>query len=257
MDNVKLYEEDYSYVKEVADKLLSKNEVLHSKDFFEYIKADNSEFIERTGAIYPYRLFSLLEYMLSEDYQFARPYITKADIVIDRPMERFHELLEQQDITEIQELLNLASECRFQMIGMLDLLNMFSDTHFILDKEHLVKISATGIDGIVARSIESLILNEITGTRVISQLKCREQFPEVQIGWEEWLIFSVISKWSDSLEVGLTTRTFKDAVALVAPAGKMNPDEFSDVLATTKYKADDLDNIDDLIADIIEEEIEV
>lgn len=59
------------------------------------------------------------------------------------------------------------------------------------------------------------------------------------------------------MEVGLTTRTFKDAVALVAPAGKMNPDEFSDVLATTKYKADDLDNIDDLIADIIEEEIEV
>ncbi len=257
VDNVKLYEEDYSYVKEVADKLLSKNEVLHAKDFFEYIKADNTEFIERTGAIYPYRLFSLLEYMLSEDYQFARPYIAKADIVIDRPMERFHELLEQQDITEIQELLNLASECRFQMIGMLDFLNMFSDTHFILDKEHLVKISATGIDGIVARSIESLILNEITGTTVISQLKCREQFPEVQIGWEEWLIFSVISKWSDSLEVGLTTRTFKDAVALVAPAGKMNPDEFSDVLATTKYKADNLDNIDDLIADIIEEEIEV
>lgn len=256
-DNVKLYEEDYSYVKEVAEKLLSKNNVLHSKDFFEYIKVDNSEFIERTGAIYPYRLFSLLEYMLSENYQFARPYIAKADIVIDRPMERFHELLEQQDITEIQELLNLASECRFQMIGMLDFLNMFSDTHFILDKEHLVKISATGIDEIVARSIESFILNEITGTKVISQLKCREQFPEVQIGWGEWLIFSVISKWSDSLEVGLTTRTFKDAVALIAPVGKMNLDEFSDVLATTKYKADDLDNIDDLIADIIEEEIEV
>lgn len=257
VDNVKLYEEDYSYVKEVTDKLLSKNDVLHSKDFFEFIKADNSEFIERTGAIYPYRLFSLLEYMLSQDYQFARPYIAKADIMIDRPMERFHELLEQQDITEIQELLNLASECRFQMTGMLDFLNMFSDTHFILDKEHLVKISATGIDEIVARSIESLILNEITGTRVISQLKCREKFPEVQVGWEEWLIFSVISKWSDSLEVGLTTRTFKDAVALVAPAGKMNPDEFSDVLATMKYKADNLDNIDDLIADNIEEEIEV
>lgn len=257
VDNIKLYEEDYSYVKEVADKLLSKNDVLHSKDFFEYIKADNPELIERTGAIYSYRLFSLLEYMLSEDYQFVRPYIAKADAVIDRPMERFQELLEQQDITEIQELLNLASECRFQMIGMLDFLHMFSDTHFILDKEHLVKISTTGIDESIARKIESLILNEVTGTKVISQLKCREQFPEVQIDWEEWLIFSVISKWSDSLEVGLTTRTFKDAVALVAPAGKMNPDEFSDVVSTTKYKADNLDNIDDLIVDFIEEEIEV
>ena len=256
-DNVKLYEEDYSYVKQVADKLLSKNDVLHSKDFFEYIRADNSEFIERTGATYPYRLFSLLEYMLSEDYQFARPYIAKIATVIDRPMERFHELLDQQDVTEIQELLNLASECRFQMIGLLDFLNMFSDTHFILDKEHLIKISVTGIDETIARRIESLILNEISGTKVISQLRCQKQFPEVQVGWEEWLIFSVIGKWSESLEVGLTTRAFKDAVALVAPVGKMNPDEFSDVLATTKYKADNLDNIDDLIADFIEEEIEV
>lgn len=256
-DNVKLYEEDYTYVKEIADRLLAKNDVLHSKDFFEYIKADNSEFLERTGAIYPYRLFSLLEYMLSEDYQFARPYIAKEDAVIDRPMERFHELLDQQDITEIQDLLNLASECRFQMIGLLDFLNMFAETHFILDKEHLIKISATGIDETIARRIESLILNEISGTKVISQLRCREQFPEINVRWEEWLIFSVIDKWSESLEVGLTTRAFKDAVALVAPTGRMNPDEFSDVLATTKYQADNLDNIDDLIADIIEEEIEV
>lgn len=256
-DNVKLYEEDYSYVKQVADKLLAKNDVLHSKDFFEYIRADNSEFLERTGAIYPYRLFSLLEYMLSENYQFARPYIAKVDAVIDRPMERFHELLDQQDVTEIQELLNLASECRFQMIGLLDFLNMFAETHFILDKEHLIKISATGIDETIARRIESLILNEISETKVISQLRCREQFPEIKVRWEEWLIFSVIDKWSESLEVGLTTRAFKDAVALVAPTGRMSSDEFSDVLATTKYQADDLDNIDDLIADIIEEEIEV
>lgn len=256
-DNVKLYEEDYSYVKQVADKLLAKNDVLHSKDFFEFIKADNSEFLERTGATYPYRLFSLLEYMLSEDYQFARPYIAKADVVIDRPMERFRELLDQQDVTEIQELLNLASECRFQMIGLLDFLNVFSDTHFILDKEHLIKISATGIDETTVRRIEPLILSEISGTKVISQLRCREQFPEIQVRWEEWLIFSVLDKWSESLEVGLTARAFKDAVALVAPRGRMNPDEFSDVLATTKYQTDNLDNIDDLIADIIEEELEV
>lgn len=257
VDNIKLYDEDYFYVKEVADKLLSKNEVLHGKDFFEYIKADNSEFIERTGAIYPYRLFSLLEYMLAEDFQFARPYIAQMDTVIDRPMERFIELLEQQDITKIQELLNLASECRFPMIGMLDFLSMFTETHFILDKEHLIKISATGIDETVAQNLESLILNEITSTKVISQLRCREFFPKVNVDWGEWIIFSVISKWSNFLEVGITTRAFKDAVALVAPVGKLNSDDFSDVLATTKYKADNLDNIDNLIADIIEEEIEV
>lgn len=257
VDNVKLYDEDYAYVKKVADKLLSKNDVLHSKDFFDYMNADNSEFIERTGAIYPYRLFSLLEYMLADEYQFARPYIAKINTVIDRPMERFAELLDQQDITEIDELLNLASECRFQMIALLDFLNLFSGTHLILDKTHLIKISATGIDEMVLKNVEALILNEIQGTTVISQLRCQELFPQVNIEWSEWIIYSAISKWSDLLEVGLTTRTFKDAVALVAPIGLLNPDEFSDVLATTKYQADNLDNIDDLIADIIEGEIEV
>lgn len=257
VDNVKFYDEDYVYVKEVADKLLSKNDVLHSKDLFDYVSADNSEFIERTGAIYPYRLFSLLEYMLADEYQFARPYIAKIDTIIDRPMERFAELLDQQDVTEIDELLNLASDCRFQMIALLDFLNVFSGTHLILDKTHLIKISATGVDEIVFKNVEELILNEIQGTKVISQLRCRELFPQVNVEWSEWFIYSAISKWSNLLEVGLTTRVFKDAVALVAPVGLLNPDEFLDVLATTKYQADNLDNIDDLIADIIEEEIEV
>lgn len=257
VDNIKLYDEDYAYVKEIAHKLLSKFDVLHSKDFFDYMNADNSEFIERTGAIYPYRLFSLLEYMLADEYQFARPYIARINTVIDRPMERFAELLDQHDITELDELLNLASECRFQMIALLDFLNMFSETHLILDKTHLIKISATGIDEMILRNVEALILNEIQGTKVISQLRCRELFPRVNIEWSEWIIYSAISKWSDLLEVGLTTRVFKDAVALVAPAGLLNPDEFSNVLATTKYQADNLDNIDDLIADIIEGEIEV
>lgn len=257
VDNVKLYDEDYTYVKEIADKLLSKSDVLHSKDFFGYINADNSEFIERTGAIYPYRLFSLLEYMLADEYQFARPYIAKTDAVIDRPMERFADLLDQQDVTEIEELLNLASECRFQMIALLDFLNMFSENHLILDKTHLIKISATRIDEIVFRKVEALILNEIRETTVISQLKCRILFPQVNIDWSEWIIYSAIRKWSDRLEVGVTTRVFKDAVALVAPVGLLNPDEFSSVLATTKYQADNLDNIDDLISDMIEDEIGV
>lgn len=257
VDNVKLYDEDYAYVKEIARKLLSKNDVLHSKDFFDYMNADNSEFIERTGAIYPYRLFSLLEYMLADEYQFARPYIAKINTVIDRPMERFAELLNQQDVTEIEELLNLVSECRFQMGGLLDFLKMFSETHLILDKTRLIKISATGIDEIAFRKVEALIFNEIEGTKVISQLRCWELFPQMNVEWSEWIIYSAISKWSDMLEVGLTTRVFKDAVALVAPVGLLNPDEFSDVLATTKYQADNLDNIDELIADIIEDEIEV
>lgn len=257
VENVKLYDEDYAYVKEIVHKLLSKNDVLHSKDFFDFMNADNLEFIERTGAIYPYRLFSLLEYMLGDEYQFARPYIAKINTVIDRPMERFTELLDQQDVTEIEELLNLASECRFQMVGLLDFLHMFSGTHLILDKTRLIKISATGIDEVIFRNVEALILNEIQGTKVISQLRCQELFPRVNIEWSEWIIYSSINRWGDKLEVGLTTRVFKDAVALVAPVGLLNPDEFSDVLATTKYQADNLDNIDDLIADIIENEIEV
>ena len=143
------------------------------------------------------------------------------------------------------------------MIALLDFLNMFSGTHLILDKTHLIKISATGIGEIILRNVEALILNEIQGTKVISQLRCRELFPRINIEWSEWIIYSAISKWSDKLEVGLTTRVFKDAVALVAPIGLLDLNQFSDVLATTKYQLDNLDNIDELIEDVIEDEIEV
>ena len=74
--------------------------------------------------------------------------------------------------------------------------------------------------------------------------------------WSEWLIYSTLYKWSDKLEVALSSSQFRQSMPLVAPKGKMDLSLFKDVVVSPMtVTIDNLDNIDELISDIITEEM--
>ena len=72
-------------------------------------------------------------------------------------------------------------------------------------------------------------------------------------------MYSVLRKWSNKLDVAVTSSQFKLAMPLVAPKGGLTPEVIKQFENTEKEEivyADDLSKIDDLIADAIAEEIE-
>ena len=92
----------------------------------------------------------------------------------------------------------------------------------------------------------------------INGLKCVHLFPEINVPWTEWLIYSVIKKWGKKYEVKASEVQLKQAVALIAPKGKLCVDEILDLQDNGKLAiADDLSNIDNLIEDFELEELEL
>ena len=68
----------------------------------------------------------------------------------------------------------------------------------------------------------------------------------------------MLNKWSSKLEVATSSNQFKLAVPLVAPAGKMDEEtvkQFENYKPVEFVSSDNLDNIDDLIADYIGEDL--
>ena len=91
------------------------------------------------------------------------------------------------------------------------------------------------------------------------QLHCLAHLPKIAVPWNCWLIYSILNKWSSALEVSLSYPQFKYAAPLVSLNGRVDTSiQFidNDTRNGEIVAADDLDNIDDLIADYVTDDLE-
>jgi hypothetical protein len=122
----------------------------------------------------------------------------------------------------------------------------------IRDLETITAIDTIGVNQEIAKMIEDAILEEITETTPIRNLSCLSHFPKVNYPWTEWLLYSIINKWGEYLEVGLSSNQLRQSIPLVAPKGKLNLSSFKNVsVAPVRIAVDDMSDIDKLLEDII------
>ena len=167
-------------------------------------------------------------------------------------------MVEESDVIALADVVSVARENHFQINSILEFANSCNETHLLINDKELAAINYTGINDEIAKQVESCIVNEITGTMYISDIQCTHKFSKVNVPWTNWLIYSIILKWSTQLDVAVTSTTFRQAQPIIALKGRLEMDEIeSNVNTSDVYVPDNLDDIDALISDIIIDEIEV
>ena len=76
------------------------------------------------------------------------------------------------------------------------------------------------------------------------------------------MVYSVLNKWGTLLSVAPSSNQFRLSIPLVAPKGKIDTEPYSDAYkdasqasAASYAAADDLDNIDDILAEMLGDEL--
>ena len=207
----------------------------------------------------PTSLFSILEYLFREDYQFKRPFIAKQGVTIDNPALQLKEMILGSDMITLADITEFMKENRYQVYSYLDYYNSFSDTHLIASGDALATFKYLGIDENIAKIAVDIIEEKVTDCIPIRDIECIHRLPKINIPWHEWLIYSIVRKWSENLETGVSNSQFKYAMPLIAPKGCMDVSRFGgqSVSTVNTYTVDDLDNIDALIEDLIEVDEEI
>ena len=226
-DKMNFNKADIKYFRSVLEEILSKNNgSCNSKDVYEYIDADNPTSMRRLYIMYQYSLFSVFEYLFREEYQFSRPYIAYPNVEIAHASERMDELLRNADEITLAEINEYAREIHFGINSILNFADEHNDTHLLKNDKELISIETSGVDEACAGQIEKLILDEIEGTMLISELKTVYKFPGISVPWTEWLIYSVLKKWSKQLDVGaesaISARQFRHMHPIVAIKGRLS-----------------------------------
>ena len=163
----------------------------------------------------------------------------------------------------VSEISEFIRETKINVPSLLDLIDECNDRFLLTDSDTLQIIENTGLDCETARSIESMILSEISSTIRINDLPCWGQLPTIKVPWTDWLLYSVLKKWGTKIDVAASYPQFRYAVPLVAPAGKMDTTRYSEAVKAVVDPEEaatvvvhDLDYIDDIIADFIDLDIE-
>lgn len=250
-----LSDSDKVYFEKVLRKFITGDKVCHYKELYDFIGRDDSDLLRKLFVHFPTSLFSVLEYLFKDQYQFKRPFIANIGADIGDPEEQLHDLIISSDEILISEIIAFAKENHYEIYSILELLNSFNGTHLLVDRNTFATIEFIGINDDIAKNVIAILQDEVTETVLITSLKCIYRLPKINVPWTEWLIYSVVNRWGESLVAGTTSNQFKLSIPVVAPRGKLDVQKYEGVSVDTTVsivQVDDLDNIDDLISDFIE-----
>ena len=251
-----IHEDERLYLLNYLNNCLSDNAAHHIKDIYSALTEAKPEVFSRNAASAPYCVFSVLEYLFRDRFQFSRPYIAKNGVEIGRPIERLQEMIYGEDEFMLNDISIFARDNHIQLYSILDFINSLNDRFLMKNIDAIISIEKAGLNESTAQQIESIICEEVFETTPIRNLLCINKFPAINCDWSEWLIYSILFKWSNSLDVALSSSQLRQSIPLVAPNGKMDTTAFKDVSVTpATVKIDNLDNIDDLISDLITEDM--
>ena len=250
-----LTDSDKVYFERVIRKFVTGDKVRHYKELYDYIERDDSDLLRKLFIYFPTSLFSVLEYLFRDQYQFKRHFIANIGTDIGDPEEQLHDLIISSDEIAISEITAFAKDNHYEIYSILELLNSFNGTHLLMNRETFASTEYIGITDDIAENVIAILQSEIVETTLITALECIYRLPKINVPWTEWLVYSVVNKWGESIVAGTTSNQFKLSVPVVAPRGMLDVQKYEGLSVDTApplMQVDDLDNIDDLISDFIE-----
>jgi len=252
-NKLKLSSSEISYLKGVLNKLIETKEICHCKEIFNYVDADYHSLLSNNYIEYPFSMYSLLEYLFRDEFNFSRPFIAATDARIDNVKDMLRGMVLESDSIEIDEIRSFSKENHLGINSILGFIDSCNDTHLLISNTTVMKIEKTGADEKIAGIIEDEIVKELNETVPISNLQCINRFPELLVKWSDWLIYSIIKKWGSKVDVAASDNQFRFAVPIVAPKGKLDVNNVKnlDLVKDRIFVADDLNDIDILIGDIL------
>lgn len=262
VDSLKISDDEKNYLDSVMRQVVADGNIHHTKEVYAAANAEKPEIFARNGAFYPFSAGSILEYLFQNRYEFARPFIAKKGIDITDSADRLQGFVNKHETVTVAQITEFIRSTKINVPSLLDLIDACNDRFLLTDSNTLQLIESTGVDCETTQEIEDMILLEITETVRIRDLLCWGQLPAVKVPWTDWLVYSVLRKWGNKVEVAPSNPQFKYAVPLVAPAGKMDTTQYIETFKVDSQTGQgapvaihDLDRIDDILVDILSEDL--
>ena len=242
---------------------VQKYTIVHIEDLYMYLKGLYSDLLTRLFINNSYELYSVISRLLKDDFAYRRPFVGLRGYEIPTTQEWLWSYADNYEEISLSDIVSYAKEKNLQLNNMIDFIVSINHLMFLKERNVLIQRRRTGIDASIGNTVESLIYDELNSTKetkAIRDLECIVKFPQINVPWNEWLVFSCLLDNRKTINLFTTSKKYKDAIPVVSLKSEIRIGVLQEI--TEKYKdaidqdtniiVDDLDDIDSLIEDEIE-----
>ncbi|MGN1222788.1 MAG: DNA-directed RNA polymerase subunit alpha C-terminal domain-containing protein [Christensenellales bacterium] len=212
IDNLDITAEDIEFVRNIINNLVSDNKIHHTNELFTVLSIKYNSFIDKCGIKYQYMLFSVIEELFEFDYEWKRPYFARKGIEIPDEYERIKSFVSLYDEITIDKIKYFANSQGIGISSILDMVNSLNEEFIFKDEKTLIrtdKFFKDESDAIQAIDIIERVVSK-NGIFSAASINTYYMFPE-GYEWNQWIIYSLIKKYSDKVNVFTSSRQFRSS----------------------------------------------
>ena len=264
-DNLGISNEEENELLEAVEEILDDYDVHHIQEIYEALLIRFMPFFKRIMITTPHRLLGVLRVMPKgrNRYKIEQPYIATFGTEITTAQERLEDYIRYKEKIAVSDILKYARDNYMNVQSIVELLNSLNRTHIFLNKYEMIRTSKVIVSYAMEKQIINVFEKELekhNGLMAICQMELAHELPNIDYEWNEWLLYSIMRKSKKYPTVFLSSNTFKEAVPMVTSRYQYDENEVTQIANECRNRqlkvADNMNNIDELIEDMIDEFIE-
>lgn len=211
-------ESEISILQSKIKESLEQYGMAHIDEIYEALRAIMPDQLDDNYIYTSYALFSVLSYLFKKEFIFDRPYVLDKKSKIKTKDNIIYAFLNKRVKTEISQLGSFMSEKKVFVPSFLNMIDSLNDIVCFENRTTLIKWDSFIFESDFIKKIEKLIYEEIYSQsfKPIVDLECTFWFPDIDLDWDEWFIYSVLKKYSKILYVKPSNSHFKYATPVVS-----------------------------------------
>lgn len=209
--------EDRKRIIVFAEQLLSDNIPHHMKDIYYEFVLEFPKLLKACFITKPFHLFAFLRYIGNEHFNFLKPYISNKNITELESEKQVNYFLKNRKEIIIDELFDFTKRQKIKVYSKLDFLDSIED-YIIIDKNTLINVNKLDLDRSSLEMFFNDVIEEIENEKcmAIRELTKTQNLPKCEKAWTEWMVYSLVKKYCDFLEVAVTSAKFNDAIPVIS-----------------------------------------
>lgn len=240
------------YMFEDLNYSLNENETIHIDDLYNEFYNTYYDYLTDNKIFTSYALFSILEYMFSNSFEFKRPYISIKGKYIYNRNAMIESFIINNPKLFINDLYSYLNRLKLSSAGFFNIMESMKNEICFENHQIILNWKLVQIDKGTIFEIEELIYEEVLKERAMAivDLECAYWFPKLNIDWDEWFIYSLLEKYSSRLFVKPSSRQFRYATPIVSIENNIDDfelnylSEYKKNQTISKKKDFDLDSIE-------------
>lgn len=189
----------------------------HSKFLFDSIKMKISGFFNRIGMNHYLQFYSLAEKLFKEKFNFQRPFIASKEVSIITCEELLlNNVIKKGEVT-LKEFKELSNTVGYYLDGYIEYVKKYVRKIIFKNHHTIISVEKINLNNFNEDKLD-LILHKFIGEldyKALYLFTSYWELSDIGIKWNEWVLYSIILKYSKQFDVVTTSKIIKNAIPVI------------------------------------------